>query len=114
MKWPLPHQDSDLVIGVSDVQDRNRLENTMNDDHLRIISDHITSEHPMFKCSNILYTGALMKRKKGGGVGMHFRSEPDNHHMLVNIILACNRLFFETLDPEQDASSDPNLHSGFD
>ena len=37
----------------------------------------ITSMHPVFKGSNMLHTGALMKRKKRG-VGTHFRNEPDN------------------------------------
>ena len=49
-------------------------------------------KHPVFKCSNILQTGALVKRKKGGGVGTHFKNETDNHRMLVNMVLACNPL----------------------
>ena len=32
----------------------------------------VTSKHPVFKCSNMLQTGALMKRKKRGGVETHF------------------------------------------
>ena len=48
-----------------------------------MISELITSKHPLFKYSNILETGALMKRKKGDGVGTHFRKEPDNHRMLA-------------------------------
>ena len=36
----------------------------------------------------MLQTGALMNRRKGGGVGRHFRNESDNHRMLVNMILA--------------------------
>ena len=35
-----------------------------------------------------------MKRQKRGGVGTHFRNEPDNHRVLVNMILACFRICF--------------------
>ena len=49
----------------------------------------VTSKHPVFKCSNMLQTGALLKRKTGGGgVGNHFRNEPDNHRLLVNMMLS--------------------------
>ena len=33
---------------------------------LRMTSELVTSKDPVFKCSNTLQTGALMKRKKGG------------------------------------------------
>ena len=51
-------------------------------------------KHPVFQCPNILETGALTKRQEGGGVGTHFRSEPDDHRILEIVILACNQLFF--------------------
>ena len=37
-----------------------------------------------------------------------------NHHMIVNMILACNQLcllFRRRMDPEQTANSDSDLHS---
>ena len=34
--------------------------------------EFLTSKHPVFKSSNILQTGALMKREKGG-VEKHFQ-----------------------------------------
>ena len=100
----LTQQELDLDIGVSVVQDRKRPGHTMNNDHLTnvqtvigtdwitMMSELLTSEHTLFKCSNILQTGALMKQKKGGG-GTHFRKEPGNHRMLVSMILACNQIF---------------------
>ena len=44
----------------------------------------------VLKCSNMLQTGALMKRKKGGAVGTHFKNESDNDRVVVKISLACN------------------------
>ena len=73
----------------------------------------ITSMHPVFKGSNMLHTGALMKRKKGG-VGTHFRNEPDNHsHARRNDLGVQSTLFIfrsERMEPEQDATSDSNHH----
>ena len=50
-----------------------------------------------------------MRRKKGGEAGTASKNEPENHLMLLNMILACNQLclFFEVknLDTEPDASS---------
>ena len=60
---------------------------------LRMISEFIFSQHPVFKCSNILQTGVLLKRKKGGRAGTHFNNEPENHLILVNMILACTVFF---------------------
>ena len=37
MKWPVVQQDSDLVVGVSVVQDRNKPENTTSQDLLLIL-----------------------------------------------------------------------------
>ena len=36
------------------------------------MSELFTRKHPALKCSNIIQRGAVMKRKKGGGVGTHF------------------------------------------
>ena len=50
-----------------------------------MINELLTIKHPVFKCSNMLQTGALMKRKRGGGVGEPIsKKESDNHRMLVN------------------------------
>ena len=49
--------------------------------------------YPVFKSSNIFQTCVLVRRNKGGGTGTHFRNEPGNHHMLVNMILASNQLW---------------------
>ena len=120
-KWLLSHQDSDLGIGVSAAQNRK---SSGNEDRpcrqfadgewdklvRRMISGLVISKHQMFKCSNILQAGVLMRRKKGGGVGTHFRNEPENHLMLVNMVLAGNQLCLcvavKRLDSEQDVSSD--------
>ena len=93
-KWLLTQQNSDLVIGVSVVQDRKRFGHIMKNDQfadgewdklaVRAISELIITEHQVFKCSNILQTGVLMRRKKGGGVGTKFKYKPENH--LVNTI----------------------------
>ena len=64
-------QDSDLVVGVSVVQDH--LTSLRDGEWDKLAHRMICgpSNHPVFKCSNILQTGVLMKRKKGGGVGTH-------------------------------------------
>ena len=80
MKWLFTQQDPDLVMGVSVVQDRERPGQKMKNDHLtnlqtvidklalKMIGKPNTSKHPVFKCSNMLQTGALKRRKKGGEV----------------------------------------------
>ena len=74
----------------------------------------ITSMHPVIKGSNMLHTGALMKRKKGGRVGTHFRNEADNHsHARRNDLGVQSTLSVfrtEQMDPEPDATSDSNHH----
>ena len=40
-----------------------------------MVGKRVTSTHPMFKCSNILQTGALVKRKTAGGVGTHISTK---------------------------------------
>ena len=72
---------------------------------LRMMSELITSNPPVFKRSNVFPTGVLMNRKKGGGAGTHFKNEPDNR--AISFFLKRS----EKLDPEQDASSDSNIHS---
>ena len=57
---------------------------------LRLISEFLFSKHPVFKCSNILQTDVLMKRKR-------WRRRTWNEfqkasQMLLNLILACNHL----------------------
>ena len=51
-----------------------------------------------------------LKRKKGGGVGTHFKNESDNHRMLVKMILARSQLCVfsavKHLNPEQEVSHD--------
>ena len=49
-----------------------KLGNTIKNDHLdelalKMVGKYFTSKHPVFKCSNMLQTGASMKRKKRGG-----------------------------------------------
>ena len=44
--------------------------------------------------SRIYLQFVLMKRKNGRRVEKHFTTEPGNHLMLVNTILACNPLLF--------------------
>ena len=50
----------------------------------------------------------MMKRNRGGRVGTQLKYEPDNHRMLVEMILACKPTLCifcnKKLDPEQDAS----------
>ena len=41
-----------------------------------------TSKHPVFHCSNMRQTGALMKRKEEE-LELQFENESDNHRMLV-------------------------------
>ena len=74
---------------------------------LRMINELLISKHPLFKCWNILQTGVLIGRTKGGGAGTHFKNEPENHLMLVQMTLACDHLclfFFHK------NSTDWNLH----
>ena len=76
-----------------------------------MISEFMFSKHLVLKYSNIFQTSVLMKRKKGGGgAGTHFKKEPGNQLMLVNLILACNQplsvLRSARSDPEHDASSE--------
>ena len=59
---------------------------------LRMISELLISKHPLFKCWNVLQTGVLIGRTKGGGAGTHFKNEPENHLMLVQMTLACDHL----------------------
>ena len=97
--------DSELVIGVSMVQDQKRPGNTTKTDHLthlltedganlavRMVNKFVGSKHPVFECSAIPQTGVLMRREKGRGAGTHFENESENHLMLVNLVLACNPL----------------------
>ena len=80
---------------------------------LGMMSEFIFSKHPVFKCSNILQTGVLMKGKRGGGAGPHLKSEPENHLMLVSMTLACNQLCLFpqiNVESEQVASSDSYFH----
>ena len=66
MKWLLAQQESDFVVGVSVVLDRNRpghseerpshqfADGEWDKLALRMRNELITSKHPVFKCSNIL------------------------------------------------------------
>ena len=104
-KWLLTQQASEMVIGVSVVQDLKRhgkiadrschhfAEDEWEKLALRMISEFMFSKHLVVKYSNMFQTSVLMKRKKGGGgAGTHFKSEPGNHLMLVDLTVACNRL----------------------
>ena len=83
LKWLLTHQDSDLVVGVSVVQDRKRHGHILENTHLtnfadgewdkialRMIRELITSKHPVLNLSNILVTGHTSE-------GGHFGKRPD-------------------------------------
>ena len=81
---------------------------------LGMISGLIISKHPVFKCSDILQQGVLMKCKKRSACGTHFRKEPAYYLMLVTMVLVRRKLFVfraEELDTEQDASSASYFHS---
>ena len=119
-------QDSDLVIGVSVIQDRKRPGKTVKSDHfhkfadggwdnlaLRMINELLISKHPLFKCWNILQTGVFIGRTKGGGAGTHFKNEPENHLMLVQMTLACDHLcLFFFHKNSTDWNLHPRLQSG--
>ena len=90
IKWLLTQQDSDLVIGVSVFQDRKRLGNTSKSkpaslfangewDKLAsvMISEHITSKHLAFMCSNMHQTGMFTFEK--GKLAAYFQIEPENN-----------------------------------
>ena len=66
---------------------------------LRMMREISKSKHPVFKCSNIFQTGALMKRT----------NEPDKRRMLAKMILVCNQLFFAVTKWIQDMMPDSNL-----
>ena len=57
-----------------------------------MINDLVISKPCVSRCSSIPRIGVLMKRNKGGGAGTHFKTEPENHLMLVNMTWACNGL----------------------
>ena len=57
-----------------------------------LVNELLMSKHPVSKCSNILVTSVLMRRKKGEGATTHFKNEPENHRTLVNMMLACHQL----------------------
>ena len=92
-KWPSVQHDSDLPLSVSVVHDRKRPGHGMKSDHLtsfqtedwdelalNMVSEFVIRTHPVFTCANILQYGVLVKKKKGGGIGTHFKNEPENHH----------------------------------
>ena len=55
-----------------------------------MISEHVTTtKHRVFICSDILHTEKLTSKR--GELGMHFKNEPQNNLMLVNMVLACNQ-----------------------
>ena len=61
------------------------------------------------QCSNILQAAVFVKRKRAGGVGTHFETEPDSHLLPMNMIKASNHLSVlagKNVDSERDASSD--------
>ena len=51
-----------------------------------MIRELTISKHSLFKCSNILKAGVLMRKMKGGGAGTHFKNEPLKYLMLVSMI----------------------------
>ena len=75
-----------------------------------MIRELIISKHSLFKCSNILKAGVLMRKTKGGGAGTHFKLSRAYEYVFWR---AVNSVSFrnENSDPEQDAILDWNLHS---
>ena len=58
-----------------------------------MIGEVITSKHLVFKCTNILQSGVLMKRKKRvGEMERISKTSTKITLMLVKMILACNQL----------------------
>ena len=82
MKWPLMQQDSDLVIGVSVVPDRNSPESATNQGLLLIV---LTGNGTNFASIRILTSN---RRKPV----MPFKSGPQNKLMLLNTVSECNQL----------------------
>ena len=72
---------------------------------LRLISEFLFSKHPVFKCSNILQTDVLMKRKRGGGAGTHFKSEPDAREFDIGVQSSLSVSRSTNVDSEKDVSS---------
>ena len=76
-KWSSMQKDSEVVIGVSVVQDGNRPGTTTSQDLLLNLATRsgtnsisvmtkelITSKYPVFKCSNMMQTGILTLKKR--------------------------------------------------
>ena len=102
-KWALLQQDSDLFFGVfGDPGSEQTWKYKVSikaiftlwqgrwDKFASVmLGEFVTSKHPVFKCSNILQT--CIPTSKKGKPGGHFKNEPGNILMLVNVVLACNQ-----------------------
>ena len=100
-------QGSDLVNGVPVVQDRKRSVGVLTIDHLTNFADGEWDKLVLRMTSGLSSTNTQhssvrtffkqmcsWNEKKGGGVGPHFKHEPENHFMLVDTILACDETLF--------------------
>ena len=104
MWWLFSHKIHSWLFVVV-LQERKGQGNQMKKDHptslqtewdeiaLRVRSNFSASMRSVFMSSNMLETGPLLKRKKGGRGGIQFKNGSDHHRRLVNLILACNQLF---------------------
>ena len=70
---------------------------------LRLISEFLFSKHPVFKCSNILPTDVLMKRKRGGEPIS--KSEPDAREFDIGVQSSLSVSRSTNVDSEKDVSS---------
>ena len=73
-----------------------------------MISELVISKHQVFKFSNILQTGVLMKRRSWNA--HRKRARNSSHAREFDFSVQSNLFLFtiEKLDSEQDASSDSN------